>query len=42
MLTPEDMRALSPLIHAHINPYGLFPLDLYQRLIIEMNKREKI
>lgn len=34
-LTPEDKRALSPLIHAHINPYGLFPLDLDQRLIIE-------
>ena len=37
-LTPEDKRALSPLIHAHINPYGLFPLDLYQRLLIEINK----
>jgi TnpA family transposase len=34
-LTPEDMRALSPLIHTHINPYGLFPLDLKQRLLIE-------
>jgi hypothetical protein len=41
-LTPEDKRALSPLIHAHINPYGLFPLDLYQRLMIEMNHREDI
>lgn len=28
----EDKRALSPLIHAHINPYGLFPLNLQQRL----------
>ena len=35
-LTPEDKRALTPLIHAHINPYGLFPLDLYQRLSIEI------
>ena len=34
-LTPEDMRALTPLIHAHINPYGLFPLDLAQWLMIE-------
>lgn len=34
-LTPEDMRTLTPLIHAHINPYGLFPLDLAQRLMIE-------
>ncbi len=33
-LTPEDKRALTPLIHSHINPYGLFPLDLDQRLII--------
>lgn len=35
-LTPEDKRALTPLIHAHINPYGLFPLDLYKRITIEI------
>lgn len=35
-LAREDKRALTPLIHAHINPYGLFPLDLGQRLIIEL------
>lgn len=34
-MTIEDKRGLSPLIHAHINPYGLFPLDLNKRLIIE-------
>lgn len=34
-LTLEDKRALTPLIHAHIIPYGLFPLDLAQRFIIE-------
>ena len=34
-LKPEDMRALTPLIHSHINPYGLFPLDLNTRLKIE-------
>ena len=28
----EDMRALSPLIYAHINPYGTFELDLAERL----------
>ena len=39
-LTPEDLRALSPLIHAHINPYGLFPLDLNQRLLIEKISKE--
>jgi len=33
-LTKEDKRAITPLIHTHINPYGLFPLDLNQRLNI--------
>jgi len=32
VLTEEDLRALTPLIYEHINPYGLFPLDLVQRL----------
>lgn len=41
-LTAEDKRALTPLIHAHINPYGLFPLDLYKRLIIELIEKGKI
>jgi TnpA family transposase len=40
-LTPEDKRALTPLIHAHINPYGLFPLDLYKRLVIAVEKEMK-
>lgn len=40
-LTPEDKRALTPLIHAHINPYGLFPLDLYKRLVIGTAKETK-
>lgn len=40
-LTPEDKRALTPLIHAHINPYGLFPLDLYKRLIIGIEKERQ-
>lgn len=34
-LTAEDKRAITPLIHAHINPYGLFPLDLNEALIIK-------
>jgi TnpA family transposase len=38
-LTPEDKRALTPLIHAHINPYGLFPLDLYKRITIEITEK---
>ncbi len=40
-LTSEDKRALTPLIHAHINPYGLFPLDLYKRLVITVEKEIK-
>jgi len=31
-LTNEDKRALTPLIYEHINPYGLFRLDLTKRL----------
>ena len=37
-LTIIDKRALTPLIHAHINPYGLFPLDMAIRLNIELTK----
>jgi hypothetical protein len=29
-----DWRALSPLIHSHINPHGLFPLGMLARLLI--------
>jgi len=32
-----DYRALSPLIYAHINPYGRFDLDMDTRLSIEDN-----
>ena len=32
VLTPEDDRALNLLFHSHINPYGLFPLDLLKSL----------
>jgi TnpA family transposase len=32
VLTIEDYRALNILFHSHINPYGLFPLDLKKRL----------
>jgi hypothetical protein len=27
-LSAEDLRALTPLFHGHINPYGQFALDL--------------
>jgi TnpA family transposase len=35
VLTPEDLRALSPLLYAHINPYGTFRLDMQERLALE-------
>jgi hypothetical protein len=31
----EDYRAPSPLIYNHINPYGVFELDMAVRLPIE-------
>ena len=33
-LAPEDLRALSPLIYNHVNPYGIFELDMEQRIRI--------
>lgn len=33
-LTKEDMRALTPLIYSHINPYGNFELDMGKRISI--------
>ena len=32
----EDFRALTPLIYAHINPYGIFELDMNERLHLEV------
>ena len=34
-MTDEDFRALSPLIHSHVNPYGSFELDMEKRLPID-------
>jgi hypothetical protein len=31
-MTPEDFRALTPLIYLHINPYGNFELDMEERI----------
>jgi TnpA family transposase len=33
-LTIDEKRAITPLLHEHINPYGIFPLDLDIRLSI--------
>jgi TnpA family transposase len=34
-MTAEDKRGLTPLIWGHVNPYGLFRLDMNTRLAIE-------
>ncbi len=31
-MTQEDWRALTPLGYNHVNPYGIFELDMGQRL----------
>jgi TnpA family transposase len=33
-MTSEDLRALTPLTYAHINPYGSFDLNMAERLTI--------
>lgn len=40
LLTEADWRALSPLIHSHINLYGLLPLDMRVRIPIESAEDE--
>jgi Tn3 transposase DDE domain-containing protein len=34
-MEPEDLRSLSPLIYAHVNPYGCFELDMETRLPLD-------
>jgi len=34
-MTPEDLRGLTPLIYAHVNPYGVFRLDMAARLPLD-------
>ncbi len=34
-LLPEDIRALTPLFFEHVTPYGIFRLDLDERLALE-------
>ena len=34
-LSADDRRALTPLFHGHINPYGQFALDLNQPSFLE-------
>ena len=37
-LKPEDFRALTPLIYNHVNPYGVFRLDMNSRLVIDQTE----
>jgi hypothetical protein len=32
-MTPDDLRGLTPLIYNHVNPYGLFLLNINERLL---------
>lgn len=41
ILNKQDMRALSPLLHGHINPYGFLHLDMAKRLNIKFNKQQE-
>jgi hypothetical protein len=34
-LLSEDLRALTPLFYNHVTPYGVFNLDLDERLALE-------
>jgi TnpA family transposase len=36
ILTLEDLRALTPLLFAHVTPYGHFRLDMNERLHIDL------
>lgn len=35
LMQPCDLAALTPLLYAHVNPYGTFALNLERRLVIE-------
>jgi len=37
LMTPEDFRALTPLIYNHINPYGNFDLNMDERIPIDIS-----
>lgn len=39
-MTQEDFRGLTPLIFNHVNPYGIFQLDMDSRIPIETDVKE--
>jgi TnpA family transposase len=34
IMTSEDFRGLTPLVYAHVNPYGSFKLNMEERIVI--------
>lgn len=34
-MKPRDLEALSPLIYSHVNPYGIFELDMNERIPLD-------
>jgi hypothetical protein len=37
-MTPAGVRGLTPLVWAHISPYGAFDLDMEQRLDLDLRE----
>ncbi|MDQ0273932.1 hypothetical protein J2S17_005893 [Cytobacillus purgationiresistens] len=35
LMESEDLRALTPLVYSHVNPYGTFELNMEERLHIK-------
>lgn len=35
-LTDRDRQALTPLIYSHVNPYGVFELDMDERIALPL------
>jgi TnpA family transposase len=42
LMAHEDLRALTPLIYTHINPYGNFNLDMNERIPIDISSEISI
>jgi hypothetical protein len=40
-LTKPDLRAITPMIHAHINPHGIVILDMGKRLNLNPNLSQR-
>ena len=38
-LTEIDLRALTPLVWSHVNPFGSFRLDMKSRMLLEPQRR---